>query len=72
MSTHDPDDDLWPPRPAGLDPPPAPDPPCSGDTHRWRPTFDSGDTCSCGAFYLNWRTDGVVEIQEAPANGSRS
>lgn len=41
-------------------------PVCAGSSHRWPADYSYGDTCMCGAFYLDTRIDGVVVVTEAP------
>jgi hypothetical protein len=46
-----------------------PGPTCAGLSHRWRADYSYGDTCMCGAFYLDTRKDGVIVVTEAEPLG---
>ncbi len=40
---------------------------CSSGRHHWPPSYDSGDTCECGSFYLTSLPDGTMELDYVPS-----
>ena len=41
-------------------------PVCGVTVHRWRATYQSGDSCECGVLFLGHVKGGVVEVTWTP------